>query len=227
MAGGRTRNAEGKPFDLFAWETLHRSPEAVHAHDFAGSGPSFAKAALDVGVTKGALVRGAGGAREWPVRVTIENRGAGHAVPTGTWTKHVAVGVYARVGDRWLAATPAAPRAQLGDAAATGTAFEPGDWRNPPGIVFGVFERATGRLAPDFWAPPDAGDVDDRRLAPDAKVTLDVAFTLPPDVGDAEPVVEVRVIHRRGPLSAGPSSIPWEPRRYDAPPEIEWLRVVR
>ena len=224
MPAATTRNAEGQLFDLFAWETLHRSPKAVHAHSFAGSGPTFAKDALDVSVVKGASK----GTHTLPVRVTLENRGAGHAIPTGTWTKHVAVGVYARVGDRWLAADRAAPRAMLGDAAPEGAALAAGDWRNPPGTVFGVYERASGRLAPDFWAPPDASDVDDRRLAPDAKVTLEVVFTLPDDVPpDVEPVVEVRVIHRRGPLAKGPSSVPWEPRRYDAPPEIEWLRVVR
>ena len=68
---------------------------------------------------------------------------------------------------------------------------------------------------------------DDQRLAAGASRTIEAAFTLSPDERDVEPVVEVRVIHRRGPLSAGPASVPWEPRRYDAPPEIEWMRLVR
>ena len=223
MAAAKTRNAEGKLFDLFAWETLHRSPQAVHAHDFAGSAPTFAKEALEVRVTK----RFTKGVPVLPVTISIENRGAGHSIPTGTWTKHVAVGVYARVGDRWLQALPSTPRAMLGDAAPPGTAQMSGDWRNPPGTVFGVYDRTTGRLAPDFWAPPDPGDVDDRRLAAGASLTFEVAFELPTGVPESEPIVEVRVVHRRGPLATGPASVPWEPRRYDAPPEIEWLRIVR
>ena len=102
-----------------------------------------------------------------------------------------------------------------------------GDWSNPPGTVFGVFDKASRRLAPDFWAPPAAEDVDDRRLAAGASVTLDVPFVSVAGSEATEPVVEVRAIHRRVPLVAGPASVPYEPRRYDAPPEVEWLRIVR
>ena len=223
MPGATTKNVDGRPFDLFAWETLHRTPQAVHSHAFAGSGPTFAREALDVQVTK----RVARAERRVTVEVSVTNRGAGHAVPTGTWSKHVALGVYARVGDRWLVATPATRRAALGDAAPPTEALAAGDWRNPPGLVFGVFDRTNGRLAPPFWAPPDRADLDDRRLAADATVIFEASFELPADAPDVEPIVEARVIHRRAPLATGPSSVPWEPRPYDAPPEVEWLRVVR
>lgn len=151
MAGATTKNVEGRPFDLFAWETLHRTPQAVHSHAFAGSGPTFAKEALDVTIAK----RYARGERTLPVTIRVTNKGGGHSIPTGTWTKHVALGVYARVGERWLAATPSTPRAALGDAAPPDEALAAGDWRNPPGLVFGVFDRTNGRLAPPFWAPPN------------------------------------------------------------------------
>lgn len=223
MPGGRTKNVDGKRFDLFAWETLHRTPAAVHAHDFQGTGTAFAKDALDVQVTK----RFTRGDRRLPVTVSVTNRGAGHSIPTGTSTKHVALGVWARAGDRWLVAAPASPRAMLGDDAAPGEALSAGDWRNPPGLVLGVFDRTNGRLASDFWAPPAASDVDDRRLEPEATRTFEVVFDLPPDAPDVEPVVEVRVIHRRRPLARGPESIPYEPRPYDAAPELLWSRIVR
>jgi hypothetical protein len=159
--------------------------------------------------------------------VTITNTGAGHAVPTGTPTKHVVVGVHARSGERWLVAAPSAPRAAVGTPAPAGTPLAAGDWRSPPGTVFGVFDRRTGRLAGDFWAPPGPEDVDDRRLAPDGSVTLEIPFELPEGLRDEPPVVEVRVIHRRMPLDAGPASLPFEPTPLDAPPEVEWERIVR
>lgn len=227
MPGARTKNADGKAMDLFAWEALHRAPPAVHSHEFAGTSAAFAAQALDVKVEKS--FDEADGL--WRVRVTVANLGAGHSIPTGTWTKHVAIGVWARQGEVWLAAAPGAPRARLTDATDAGPvdarALVGGDWSNPPGTVFGVFERSRGRLAPDFWAPPAPEDVDDRRLAAGGSVTLDIAFRPHAAAGATEPVVEVRAIHRRVPLADGPASVPYEPRRYDAPPEVQWLRVVR
>ena len=100
MKAGTTETVDGKKVDLFAWEGLHRSPSAVHGHSFPGASATLGKEALDVLVSK----RWDEPARAWIVTVTVTNRGAAHKVPTGTWTKHVAVGVWAKQGDRWLAA---------------------------------------------------------------------------------------------------------------------------
>ena len=44
---------------------------------------------------------------------------------------------------------------------------------------------------------------------------------------DAPPVVEIRIVHRRGPIGAGVATTPWAPRPNDAPPEVEWARLER
>jgi hypothetical protein len=225
MPGGVTKTAEGERVSLFAWESLHRDPATVHSHAFPGPSKALAAEALALEVTK-AWEPGKG---RWRVDVAVTNRGAGHKVPTGTWTKHVAIGVWARQDDRWLAAADDVPRAALvRSGAPRGEALAAGDWRDPPGIVLGVRRRgdASGRPA-DFWAPPAAGDLVDERLAPEETRRFTVAFLPAGQGAGPAPTVEVRVVHRRGPIERGPQDVPWEMRPYDPSPEVEWTRVVR
>jgi hypothetical protein len=225
MRGGVTRTVEGERVSMFAWESLHRDPATVHSHAFPGASRALASEALEVDVAKAWEPE----ARRWRVDVAVTNRGAGHRVPTGTWTKHVAIGVWAREGERWLAAAEGSPRAALvRTGAPRGEALASGDWRDPPGIVLGVRRRGDDSGDPaDFWAPPDAADLVDGRLAPGETRRFSVAF-LParPDPA-AAPTVEVRVVHRRGPIGRGPQDTPWEMRPNDPPPEVEWARIVR
>ena len=221
MPGGATQTDEGAPVDLFAWESLHRSPASVHSHAFPGSGASFSKDAIALEVEKRFdATRG-----RWLVAVKAAARGVGHRVPTGTWTKHVAIGVWARQGDRWLAADGGERARLVDDDAAPAGPLAGGDWRNPPGTVLGMLD-AQGRPA-DFWDPPAAAALRDTRLAPDETRRLEVAFV--PEATDpaAEPVVEVRVVHRRGAIGEGLATTPWTRRPYDPPPQVEWTRIVR
>jgi hypothetical protein len=222
MPGGVTRDAAGAPIDLVAWESLHRKPGAVHAHGFPGPAPSLARDALAIEVEK----RFDAGRGRWLVVVRATNRGAGHAIPTGTWTKHVALGIWARQGDRWLAAD-GGERAALVDEAAP-AALAGGDWRNPPGTVFGV-RRSSGGLAtpPDFYDPPPPAETVDARLAAGATRTVEASFVPVGDGPGEPPEVEVRVIHRRGTLGATAADVPWDLRPNDPPPQVEWLRIVR
>jgi hypothetical protein len=220
MPAGTTGSDEGKPIDQMAWDCLHRSPQAVHGHAFEGSRPVFAAAALDVKVVKRRE-----GAR-LTAEVSVTNVGAGHRIPTGTWTKHVVVGVWARQGERWLQQVD-------GDRALTvagplpGEPLAAGDWRNPGGFVLGV--RDAGELSaalrqPDVWLAWKADEVVDERLEPGATRTARCTFVTS---GDVEPTVVVRVVHRRGEIGAGPAHTPWKPALYDEPPEVLWIEVVR
>lgn len=222
MPAGSTVSDEGKAIDQLAWDGLHRDPAQVHGHRFRGSEAAFAREALDVQVEKQVV----DGRLEARVRVT--NRGAGHRIPTGTWTKHVLVGVWARQGGRWLAQVD-------GDRALTvagpppAQALAAGDWRNPGGLVLGVrgAGEASGALRqPSPWLPWRAGEVVDERLAPGATREARCVFGL--EGSGTEPVeVVVRVVHRRGEMGAGPAHLAWVPRPYDEPAEQLWLEVVR
>jgi hypothetical protein len=225
MKGGVTRTVEGERVSLFAWESLHRDPTTVHSHAFPGTSKDLASEALALDVAKAWEPE----TRRWRVDVAVTNRGAGHRVPTGTWTKHVAIGVWARQGERWLAAADDAPRAALvRSGAPRGEALAAGDWRDPPGIVLGVRRRGDVSGAPaDFWAPPPPEDLVDDRLAPEETRRFSVAFLEEGPDPAAPPTVEVRVVHRRGPIGRGPEDTPWEMRPYDPSPEVEWTRVVR
>jgi hypothetical protein len=223
MPAGTTVTVEGKRIDLYAWETLHRGPETVHSHAFPGASPSLARDALEVGVAKRWDAEGG----RWSVDVSVTNRGAGHKIPTGTWTKHVAVGVWARQGGRWLEPEDGERVAFEGEAVREGgDAPAGGDWRSPPGFVLGVFEKGTSRLA-TFWDPPPADAVDDRRLAPGATRTVRARFRPAAGGPGEEPKVEVRIVHRRGAFGAGSETVPWTLRPYDPPPQVEWLEVTR
>jgi len=222
MPGG-VADAEGRPVDLFAWESMHRAPGSVHSHAFPGTTPSLGATALGLEVAK--TFDAAAG--RWRVAVVVTNRGAGHAVPTGTWTKHVAVGVWARQGAAWLAAD-GGERADLvpADAAATGP-LRVGDWRNPPGRVFGWRRKGGDATPPDFYDPPAADALEDRRLHPEQRVRIEAVFVPAGEGPGVAPEVEVRVVHRRGAIGAGVHETPWERKPYDPAPEVEWLRIVR
>jgi hypothetical protein len=224
MPAGVTETVEGKRIDLYAWESLHRSPQEVHSHAFPGASPTLARAALHLDVRKAWDAEGG----RWVVEVDVTNRGAGHKIPTGTWTKHVAVGVWARQGDRWLAAD-GGERATLdpGGAPRPSDALEGGDWREPPGFVLGVLRRGGGGRLATFYDPPSPDDVDDRRLAPGATRTVKARFVPAGDAPGEEPRVEVRVVHRRGEIGLGLETTPWPIRPYDPPPQVEWIRVTK
>jgi hypothetical protein len=225
MPGGVVRTETGAAVDFFAWESLHRKPASVHSHAFPGANASFARPALSLDVVK----RFDAPKGRWHVAVVLTNSGAGHRIPTGTWSKHVAVGVWARQGKAWLA-SDGGERARLVAASAAPTgALEGGDWRNPPGTVLGVFHRGYEGQPADFYDPPAPEETVDTRLAPGETRTIEVDF-VPADGakdGGAAPEVEVRVIHRRGAIGAGPESTPWDLRPYDPAPQTEWTRIVR
>jgi len=223
MPGASTINDQGKPIDHFAWQTLHRSPLSVHSHAFRGTEPSFAKDALGLD----AQVRWDAVTTRWVVDVALENRGAGHAIPTGTWTKHVVVGVWARQGGRWLRAAGGARTRLVADDDAPAEPLAAGDWRNPGGLVLGVLDKRAGEAPATFWDPPPPEDLLDARLRPDEKRTFSVAFSTPEGAPGERPVVELRVVHRRGAIGPGPEATPWDRALYDPPPEVEWLRLLR
>lgn len=223
MPAGSTVSDEGKAIDQLAWDGLHRDPSQVHGHRFRGSEAAFAREALDVQVEKQVV----DGRLEARVRVT--NRGAGHRIPTGTWTKHVLVGVWARQGGRWLAQVDGDRALTLAGPPPTG-ALAAGDWRNPGGLVLGVraADEASGALRqPSPWLPWRAGEVVDERLAPGATREARCVFGLLEGSGTEPVEVVVRVVHRRGEMGAGPAHLPWVPRPYDEPAEQAWLEVVR
>jgi hypothetical protein len=220
MPAGTTVSDEGKPVDQMAWDCLHRSPGAVHSHAFEGSRPRFAAAALDVQVKKHRE-----GTR-LTAEVAVTNVGAGHRIPTGTWTKHVLVGVWARQGGRWLRQVDG-DRALVVPGTTPAEPLASGDWRNPGGFVLGVREAREPSAAvnqPDLWLPWKTDEIVDERLAPGATRAARCTF----EVGEGEePVVVVRIVHRRGAIGAGPAHTPWKPSFYDEPPEVLWAEVTK
>jgi hypothetical protein len=218
MPGASTINDQGKPIDHFAWQTLHRSPLSVHSHAFGAPG-RLREDALGVDAT----VRWDAAASRWVADVSLENRGAGHAIPTGTWTKHVVVGVWARQGGRWLRAVGGA-RARSSPTRSALAEGSPPALRNPGGLVLGMLDARNADAPATFWDPPIAGDLLDTRLRPDEKRTFTVVFD---GAAGERPTLELRVIHRRGAIGPGPEATPWDRSRYDPPPEVEWSRLVR
>ena len=219
MRGASTRNDDGTLLKQLAWDGIHRTPAALHNHRFEGTEPSFARDALDVKLTK----RRVGG--QVHVSVGVTNVGAGHNVPTGSWTKHVVVGVWAQQAGEWRPLLRG-PRARLVDEdPPMGTAA--GDWRNPPGFILGVRPKANVGKAFEtpflgFVWPRDA--LVDTRLAPAATAQHEFTFLAKGD----EPVqVEVRIVHRRGAFGATLQDVPWEIRDRDPMPQVLWKRVVR
>jgi hypothetical protein len=223
MPGGHTITEDGTRVDQAAWDAIHRSPEEIHSHRFLGSEPHFAREALRLEVVPEPA--GPGATR---VAVSLRNVGAGHRVPTGTWSKHVVVGVWARQGDVPLGLEEGG-RAWLVAETETAEAPRVGDWRNPAGFVLGVFragdpEGRSGTAA--WWEGRSREDVLDRRLAPGE--TREAAFTFRHAEGETAPVeVEVWVVHRRGALGRGLHELPWTLGPYEASPETLWMRAVR
>ena len=164
----------------------------------------------------------------WIAEVSVTNSGAGHKVPTGTWSKHVVVGVWADVDGTPLAQV-GGDRAYLGNPAPDGTALPAGDWRDPGGFVLGVRARLVddegqpvlGKPPPVFWAAWPTKDVIDERLAPGATRKAEVRFA----ASAKEPTIEVRILHRRGWLPRGMASVPWTVGTNDPAPEVLWKRV--
>jgi hypothetical protein len=232
-AGGRTRSCQdchmpagftvaedGSVIDQVAWNSLRRGASALHSHRFEAIGAPFASRALDLVVEK----RRDDSTGEWVVRVALRNRDAGHRVPTGTWTKQVAVGVWARSGGRPLRQT-GGDRAWLIVEDPPAEALAAGDWRNPGGFVLRVRPAAEdpARASAAFWGAWPPGAIVDERLAPGEVREAVCRF----ESADEPPEVEVHVVHRRGDLGTGPEQAPWWIGPYDPPPETLWMRVVR
>jgi hypothetical protein len=220
MTAGSTRADDGRAVDQLAWDGLHRSPAQVHEHRFEGSGAVFAAKALAVDVDK----RTEGGRLTAAVRV--KNVGAGHRIPTGTWSKHVLVGVWARQGGRWLRQVQG-DRAWVVDGPAPDRPLAAGVWENPGGLVLGVRDAGEPSAAlrqPDLWLAWRPEELVDERLAPGQERTARCVF----EASGAEPVeIVVRVVHRRGEIGPGPAFTPWKPSLYDEAPEVLWTEVVR
>ncbi len=221
MPGATTRTEDGTLVDQIVWDGLHRDPSDMHSHRFLGTEPSFASKAIKLEVQKRVDMR----KREWVVEVSLTNVGAGHKIPTGTWSKHVVVGVWAMQDGRWLAPTPESDRVRVTEFDAASNELAPGNWRNPAGMVLGVRTLKPSSRRPAFWWAFDAETLVDDRLAPGETRTATCRFPL----GDPDkpPEVEVRVVHRRGDIGLGMANTPWPMKPYDAPPEVMWLRVVR
>ncbi len=225
MRSGTTVDKEGDVLDQLAWDALHRSKEVVHSHRFQGREPAFAARALDLQIEK----RHDAENDEWEITVSITNTGAGHRIPTGTWTKHVVVGVWAKRGDTWLPllggdqvtlVNPAEePPVEVGLAA--------GDYRNPAGLVLGVRapDSMVPWLRPAFYGPWSPESLEDTRLQP--RETRTAVCRFPAGGTDEEPTVEVRVVHRRSDMGAGLAQVPYSIRPNDAPPAVRWMRVVK
>ena len=217
MPGAATVATDGRPIDQMAWDALHRSPDAIHQHGFGGVSPMMGRLALRVEVEKTKAADGT-----WTATVRVTNSGAGHKVPTGTWSKHVVVGVWAESAGKPLRQLDG-DRARLGNPAPEGTTLAPGDWRDPGGLVLGMRARTSeaGSAPPVFWAAWPQADVIDERLAPGETRTATCRF----EAAEAEPTIQVRVLHRRGWLPRGTASTPWTVGPLDPQPEVLWMTV--
>lgn len=213
MRAGGSLDADGKPVVQLAWDGLHRTPWQVHAHDFVGVSPLRLGEALAVETTS---THGDGFV---DVHVRVTNRGAGHKVPTGTWSKHLVVGVWATQQGQPLAYVEG-PRAWLDARADEQAGREPGDWRRPAGFVFGIAPRGqdSAPFRPlDLLGAWGADDVSDTRLEPGATRELVFRFAA---VADAPAQIDVRWQHRRGALGPGSANAPWQVRSHDPPPAL-------
>ena len=218
MPANVTFDDDNHPIDQMAWDALHRSTAAVHDHRFPGTQPPLAALALDLSVHKERDPESGA----WRVAVTATNVGGGHKVPTGTWSKHVVVGVWAEGAGRPLRQLEG-DRARL-TSTVPDEALAPGDWRSPGGFVLGMRTGAgleTAEAPPVFWAAWPEADLVDTRLAPGQARTARCVF----EACDEEPTVEVRVLYRRGWLPGGAASVPWTLGANDPPPEVLWKRI--
>jgi hypothetical protein len=223
MQAGTTIDKEGDVLDQLAWDALHRSKEAVHNHRFLGREPAFAARALDLKIDKRRDVQ----KDEWEITVSITNVGAGHRIPTGTWTKHVVVGVWAKRGDAWLPLQSGAKtRLVAADAEPEDGVLPAGDFRNPGGLVLGVAakESNTPWMRPAFFGLWKPEALEDTRLLP--RETRKAVCRYPGDGTETPPTVEVRVEHRRAEVDPV-TGFGYPIRPNDAPPVVRWMRVVK
>lgn len=223
MPAGTTRALDGALVEQHAWDAMHRSPQVVRDHAFRGTEPDFAAAALDLQVEKAEQPDG-----RWRITVRLRNVGAGHRIPTGTSTKHVLVGVWARRGDARVA-LEGRDRLRLSedrllDPDRTTRRVPTRAWDGAAGFVLGrTVPNETGvlRLA-SFHGGPETAPVTDTRLPPSTEHRVSWFVEAGP-----EPEIEVEVVHRRVPLIEGPQDAGHVRGLYDAPLEVRWLRVVR
>jgi hypothetical protein len=222
MPGASTLSSDGKLIDQLAWDGLHRPASQVHSHRFDAVDAQFASSGFQLDVEKSRDTASG----DWIVRVAMTNSGAGHKIPTGSWSKQVVVGVWAATAEGPLACVGGA-RAWL-DPRSDETRLVAGDWRNPAGFVLGMraASDAEGRRpTPDFWQPWPPDQVVDTRLAPGERRSVACRFEATPE--GVEPVVDVRVLHRRAWLPRGAAGVPWTIEPYDPAPETLWRRVIR
>jgi len=212
---------QGRGIDQMAWDAMHRSPEDIHSHRFLGSEANFAREALHLVVTKRRDVE----TGAWIADVALTNTGAGHKIPTGTWSKHVVVGVWAERAGKPLRQLDG-PRAWVAPPIKPATALAPGDWRNPGGFVLGMRAASDAEERqglPQFWKVWPAAQINDRRLAPGETRRATLRFEA--GAGTADATIEVRVLYRRGALPGGAASVPWTVGPNDPQPEVLWMRV--
>ena len=135
------------------------------------------------------------------------------------------VGVWAEQDGKPLQQT-GGDRAWVDGGAKAGAALAPGDWSNPGGLVLGVRAANDAKDTPSyprFWQAWPSEQIVDERLSPGA--TRRAVCRFEPGVADTEPVIEVRVIHRRGALPQGAASVGWTIGPNDPPPEMLWWRI--
>ncbi len=177
-----------------AVNALRRPKEQIHHHGFVGREKAAEAVVLEV------EARLAGG--RLLVEAVVENRTAGHRVPTGTGDKHLLLAIIAAdlEGRPYrLVDGPRVPTHAGGegdptriDATELRRRMEAGEWANFAGREFAqVLADETGATHVPFWRATRV--VEDTRLRPAAPVTTACAFEIPEQ---GAILVRVRLLHR-------------------------------